>query len=85
VPVALTAACKGDFLRLLSSLIEYPSDGLVLDKRLRKKVLSKSSQAARKQPVEKKKTMDLAICNQTVQEMVTGYIMKKLANTGGCL
>jgi hypothetical protein len=53
---------KGDFLRLLSSLIDYLSDGLVLDKSFWKKFLSKSSQAAKKQPVERKKSMDVAIC-----------------------
>jgi len=85
MPVGLTAALKGDSLRLLSSLTEYLSDGLVLDGRFGKTFLSKFSQAAKKQPVERKRSRDVEIGIQTVQEMCTDYIIRRIANTGGCL
>jgi uncharacterized metal-binding protein len=51
MPVGLIAALKGDSLRLLSSLIEYLSDGFTLNKGFWKRFLSESSQTARKQPI----------------------------------
>src|SRR5512136_2245516 len=51
MPVGLIAALKGDSLGLLSSLIEYLSDGFTLDKGFLKRFLSESSQTARKQPI----------------------------------
>ena len=85
MPVGLTAAVKGDSLRLLSSLTEYLSDGLVLDERFGKTFLSKFSQAAKKQPVGRKRSRDVNIGIQTVQEMFTDYIIREIANTGGYL
>jgi len=85
MPVDLTAAVKGDSLRLLSSLTEYLSDGLVLDERFGKTFLSKFSQAAKKQPAEGKRSRDVEIGIQTVQDMCTDYIIRGIANTGGYL
>lgn len=85
MPVGLTAAHKGDSLRLLNSLTEYVSDGFVFDEGFWKTFLSKSSQAAKKQPVERKMLRNVKIGIQTVQEMCTDYIIRGIANTGGYL